>query len=661
MCGIVGAIDTTGGTIAEVDLRRMTDCVAHRGPDGEGQYAFGPVGLGHRRLSIIDLTEAGHEPMTNEDGTVVLVFNGEIYNFQQLRVELETAGHRFHSRTDTEVLVHGYEEWGEAVLDRLNGMFAFGLYDRNRRRLLLARDRYGIKPLYWTFTAGKLIFGSEIKSILAHPDVTVDVSAPALNEYFTFQNILTDLTLFEGIRLLPPGSLLSIDAEPGSQPRIRKWWDYPFDMEPLRLTEEEAADELHRLFVQAVVRQLVSDVPIGSYLSGGMDSGSITSVAGQHLPRLRTFTGGFDLSSASGLELGFDERRAAEMLANRFKTEHYETVLHAGDMEAVLPELIWHLEDLRVGQSYPNYYVARLAGKFVKVVLSGAGGDELFGGYPWRYYRGIGATSTADYLDRYYGFWQRLVSEDDKQQLFNPETRRRIGDASAFDAFRAVFDGYRGSLDGREGYVNGSLYFELKTFLHGLLVVEDKLSMAHSLETRVPFLDDDLVEFAVRLPATHKLRNLDQVGGVDENLAGKRTQYQMTTNDGKMALRRAMSRIIPPEVTDRAKQGFSAPDASWFRGESIDYINRLLRDRRAIIYEFLEPAFVAGVLDDHTSGRHNRRLLIWSLLSFEWWGRTFLGGDTATPLGVHGHRIADPRSRPAVSVPLERVSARQTP
>jgi asparagine synthase (glutamine-hydrolysing) len=619
----------------------MTDIVAHRGPDGQGHFAFGPVGLGHRRLSIIDLSDAGHEPMANEDGSVIVVFNGEIYNFKELRAELEGLGHEFHSQTDTEVLVHGYEEWGEDALLRLNGMFAFALFDRPRRRLLLARDRYGVKPLYWTSVGGKLIFGSEIKSILAHGDVSRDVSYPALNEYFSFQNTFSDLTLFDNIHLLPAGSLITIEATAGDQPRVRKWWDYPFDQEPLKIDADEAAEELHRLFVQAVVRQMVSDVPVGSYLSGGMDSGSITAIAGRHLPRLRTFTGGFDLSSASGLELGFDERRAAEMLANRFKTEHYEVVLHAGDMEAVLPELIWHLEDLRVGQSYPNYYVARLAGKFVKVALSGAGGDELFGGYPWRYYRGLDAADREDYMTRYYGFWQRLVPDADKGKLFTAETQRRIGAHSTFDTFRSVFDGFSGPLEQRDQYVNGSLYFELKTFLHGLLVVEDKLSMAHSLETRVPFLDDDLVNFAVRLPPAHKLRNLDEFQGVDENIIGKRQRYELETSDGKQVLRRAMERIIPPEVTVRAKQGFSAPDASWFRGESIDYIDRLLRNRRAMIYEFVEPRFVSDVLDDHISGRHNRRLLIWSLLSFEWWCRTFLAGAGEPTSAVAGARVAD--------------------
>jgi len=633
VCGIAGVLDTTGAPVSVAALQRMTDCVAHRGPDGEGHYAFGPVGLGHRRLAIIDLSDAAHEPMANEDGSVVLIFNGEIYNFQQLRIELESLGHQFHSQTDGEVIVHGYEVWGDDVVSHLNGMFAIAVFDRRRRRLLLARDRFGIKPLYWTFSAGKLLFASEIKSLIAHGDVAVDVSYPALNEYFSFQNIFSDLTLFEGVRLLPPASTLTIEAAPGGQPVIRQWWDYAVGVEPLRISEEEAAEELHRLFVQAVVRQTVSDVAVGSYLSGGMDSGSITAVAGRHLPRLRTFTGGFDLSSASGLELGFDERRAAEMLAAKFRTEHYEVVMHAGDMEEVLPELIWHLEDLRVGQSYPNYYVARLAGKFVKVVLSGAGGDELFGGYPWRYFRGVGAADGEDYFRRYYGFWQRLVPDEDKSTLFNSDITRRLGDLSTFDAFRSVFRGYQGPMETQDDYVNASLYFELKTFLHGLLVVEDKLSMAHSLETRVPFLDDDLVDFASRLPPSLKVRNLDRIQPVDENVAGKRVVYEHVTNDGKLVLRRAMERIIDPDVAARAKQGFSAPDASWFRGASIDYINRLLRNPRARIYEFIEPAFVEHALDDHTSGRQNRRLLIWSLLSFEWWCRTFLDGSTARDAG----------------------------
>jgi len=627
MCGIVGVLRLTDAAAQDTYLTPMLDAIAHRGPDGQGQYADGPVVLGHRRLSIIDLSEAGAQPMPNEDGSVVLSFNGEIFNFPGLREELEAAGHRFRSRTDCEVLVHGYEEWGSEVVQRLDGMFAFAIWDHQRQILFIGRDRYGVKPLYWYARNGVFIFASEIKAILAHPAVSRELCYPALNEYFSFQNIFSDLTLFDGVRLLPPGSFLTVGVD---QPlHIEQYWDYPFDREPLELSSEEAAEEVHRLFVNAVTRQLVSDVPVGAYLSGGMDSGSITAVAGRHLKRLRTFTAGFDLSSASGLELGFDERARAEFLSNLLKTEHYEVVLHAGDMEQVLPELIWHLEDLRVGQSYPNYYVARLASKFVKVVLSGAGGDELFGGYPWRYYRGVGSTDRDDYLRRYYAFWQRLVSDDDKAALFTDDTRRQIGEITTFDRFRSVFDGFHRPIEGREGYVAASLYFELKTFLPGLLVVEDKVSMAHSLETRVPFLDNELVELAVRLPAYHKLRNLDSAPVLDENLAGKRQKYELETNDGKAVLRDAMARIIPANAAGRPKQGFSAPDASWFRGDSIGYINRLLRDPSARIYEFIQPAYVERTLDEHTAGKVNHRLLIWSLLSFEWWVRSFLEGGAS--------------------------------
>lgn len=624
MCGIAGLYNLNNEPVASGLLKRMTDVIAHRGPDGEGQYADGPLGFGHRRLAIIDLSPAGQQPMANETGEVVITYNGEIYNFQKLRVELEAQGYHFHSRTDTEVVLHAYEKWGAECVTRFNGMFAFALWDQTRRRLLLARDRYGVKPLYWYCKDGVFIFASEIKAILEHPQVSRAVCYPALNEYFTFQNIFSDLTLFEGVRLLPPGCLLTLDVDGSREPRIERYWDYSFSDEATNATEEDCAEELYHSFVQAVTRQLVSDVPVGAYLSGGMDSGSINAVAVRHLSRLTTFTGGFDLSSASGLELGFDERRNAEILANLFKTEHYEVVMHAGDMEYALPKLIWHLEDLRVGQSYPNYYVARLAGRFVKVVLSGAGGDELFGGYPWRYYRALNSTGREEYLKKYYQFWQRLVPDEHKSRLFNPETLHRIGGHSAFEIFRSVFSEWKGQFKSNEDYINASLYFELKTFLHGLLVVEDKLSMAHSLETRVPFLDNDLVDLAGRIPVRYKLRNLETTIRMDENIPGKRVIYELETNDGKAVLRRAMSRLIPREIVERAKQGFSAPDATWFRGESIDYINRLLRSPKAAMYEFLEPQYVREVLDEHCSGRVNHRLLIWSLLSFESWCRCFM-------------------------------------
>jgi asparagine synthase (glutamine-hydrolysing) len=379
------------------------------------------------------------------------------------------------------------------------------------------------------------------------------------------------------------------------------------------------------LFEQAVTRQLVSDVPLGAYLSGGIDSSSVVAVASRSRGRIRTFTGGFDLSSASGLELGFDEREASEMLANQFKTEHYEVVLHAGDMEHVLPELIWHLEDLRVGQSYPNYYVAGLASRFVTVVLSGNGGDELFAGYPWRYYRGMRASTAASYYRAYYDSWQRLVPDSDRASFFTPETWRHVRHHEPFDVFRGVFAGHEPQLETPEDFVNASLYFESRTFLHGLLVVEDKLSMAHGLETRVPFLDNDFVDFATRIPARFKLRDLVNAPKMDEDEPGKLVRYyQEPTADGKIVLRDAMRAFVPSNVADRVKRGFSAPDASWFRGESIAYVNRLLRSDDARIYDYLARDYVYARLDDHMSQRANLRLFIWSLLSFEWWLRRFM-------------------------------------
>jgi asparagine synthase (glutamine-hydrolysing) len=631
MCGITGGYDLGGGPIAPPVLQRMTDAIAHRGPDGEGQYQDGPVALGSRRLAVIDLSPAGQQPMANETGDVVVVHNGEIYNFRALRALLEACGHRFRSQTDTEVIVHAYEEWGDGCVERFNGMFAFAVVDRRGRRprLLLARDRYGIKPLYYYDRGGLFLFGSEIKALLRHPAVTVRVCEPALTEYFTFQNIFSDLTLFDGIRLLPPGCTLTVD--PGATPAvsIQRYWNYRWQRDASPVPLEDASDELYRLFEQAVTRQLVADVPLGAYLSGGMDSASIVSIAMRSRGRLTTFTQGFDLSSASGLELGYDERRTAEFLSNLLKTEHYQMVMHAGDMEWVLPRVIWHLEDLRVGQCYPNFYVARLASRFVKVVLSGAGGDELFGGYPWRYWRDAGQNGQPDYLARYFGVWQRLVPTDDLPRLFTSDTYRRTGDRTPFDVFQAVFDDWSAGFETPEERINASFYFEFKTFLHGLLIVEDKLSMAHGLETRVPFLDDDLVSFAIRTPSAFKLRTGGPATPMDENLAGKRLLYELTSSDGKVLLRQAMSRLIPPEITRRAKQGFSAPDASWFRGESIEYLKQLLGDPRARIYEFLDRRYVQARIDEHTSGRANRRLFIWSLLSFEWWLRLFADGDDA--------------------------------
>ena len=621
MCGLAGVLDLRGDPVAHETVRRMTDAMAHRGPDGEGVWCDGAVGLGHRRLAIIDLTPAGRQPMVSADGRHVIIHNGEVYNFAELRLELQRLGHQFVSATDTEVVLHAFREWGRDCLNRLNGMFAFAIWDRESRELFLARDRHGVKPLYYLNDGRRFAFASEIKALLTLPGFERRLCLPAVHQYFTFQNVFSDETFFDGIRLLPQAHTLAVTS--GSVGEPAKWWDYSFGLEPLQMSEEECVDELFRRFESAAVRQLVSDVPVGSYLSGGMDSGSLTAVASRHLGRIHSFTAGFDLTSASGIELGFDERVPAEMMSHTFKTEHYEVVLHAGDMEQVMGDLIWHLEDLRVGQCYPNYYVARLASRFVKVVLSGAGGDELFGGYPWRYYQVAGSRSEDEYFRSYYGFWQRLVADENKDQLFQPSVRTALTGHSTFDVFRGVFRDHPLPLETADDYLNHALYFEARTFLHGLLVVEDKISMAHGLESRVPFLDDELVDFAMRVPVRYKVEESLLRDSMDEDDVMKRARWR-STSEGKSVLRKAMSRMIPPEIVERKKQGFSGPYDSWYRGESLEYIRRLLSSPRSRYREYLSPAFVESVISQHTSGKHNHRLLIWSLLCFEVWLRKFM-------------------------------------
>ncbi|HYC02695.1 MAG TPA: asparagine synthase (glutamine-hydrolyzing) [Azospirillaceae bacterium] len=629
MCGIAGLLNAADRPVSPVTLKRMAAALLHRGPDGGGWWAEGGAGLAHRRLAIIDLSENGMQPMATADGRYVMSYNGEIYNFAELRRELEAAGWRFQSRTDSEVLLNGFAAWGPKVLDRLNGMFAFAIWDRRERRMFLARDRYGIKPLYYATSGGHFMFASESKALLRVPELERRVDQAALYEYFSFQNFFTDRTLLDGVRMLPAGCFLEI-AQQGAGlglPRITRYWDFDFQEPETVRSKDDYLEELDHLFRQAVSRQMVSDVEVGAYLSGGMDSGSITALASRHAPLLRTFTCGFDLRSASGIELNFDERAAAEHMSYVFGTEHYEMVLKSGDMERVLPHVTWHLDEPRVGQSYPNYCISRLASKFVKVSLAGTGGDELFGGYPWRYYRSERDVTFDEFLGEYYRYWQRLVPTERMGDFFRPigATTRNLDSA---DIFRAVFPARTSRLSRPEDHVNNSLYLEAKTFLHGLLVVEDKLSMAHSLETRVPFLDNDLVDFAMRVPAHLKLGRLKENLRLNENEAGAKSAiYFQRTRDGKLLLRELMERYVPREVVEREKQGFSAPDASWFRGESIDYVRRTLLRQDAHIYNYLDRDTVHDLVGDHLEGRTNRRLLIWSLLSVENWIESFMIGS----------------------------------
>lgn len=657
MCGIVGVVALQKKTINAYGIKAMVDAIAHRGPDDAGYLFFqsGVKGkskktffqnltdnlfksinpcldsielpdvqkmihsraydifMGHRRLSIVDISAAAHQPMSDATQNVWVSYNGEIYNFKNIKQQLIKKGYSFQSESDTEVILYAYLEWGIECINHFNGMFAFALYDKTRKKFFLVRDRYGIKPLYYHLSEDKtLLFGSEIKAILPYNEYQSALDTEALIEYFTFQNLFTNKTLHRNIHILEAGHYLEIDLA-SAQISKYQYWDFNFS-EPLHVKDDrEYIEELDRLFVQAVERQLMADVDVGSYLSGGMDSGSITAIAARSLPNIQTFTIGFDLRSASGMELAFDERTQSEYMSYKFKTEHYEMVLKSGDMERCLPSFAYHLEEPRVGQSYPNYYAAKLASKFVKVVLSGTGGDELFAGYPWRYYRLANNQNFDDYIDKYYTFWQRLIPNSIIKQVFSPISQD-LSKVWTRDIFANVF---KKPITGQttEEYINHSLYFEAKTFLHGLLIVEDKLSMAHSLESRVPFLDNDLVDFAQKIPVKLKLGNLENIKHMNENEIGKLHK----TNDGKLILRKAMSQYIPRDISQAIKQGFSSPDQSWFKGESIEFVKEKLLKKNALLYQYMDYEATKKLILEHLNGCNNRRLFIWSLLNFEEW------------------------------------------
>jgi asparagine synthase (glutamine-hydrolysing) len=618
MCGIAGLLNLDGAPAEARVVQKMVRSLAHRGPDGEGLILDGPLGLGHRRLAIVDRSAAGSQPMASPCGRWLLAYNGEVYNAPELRRELESLGATFRSHSDTEVVLAALVRWGKKALARFNGMFALALWDRRSRRLLLARDRYGIKPLYcaqaYCAQAGPaFVFGSETKALLAHPALRAEIDKQALVEYFSFQNIFGERTLLRGITTVPPASWVRV--EPGRAPaEPRSYWDFDF-REPARpRREDDYADELATLFAQAVGRQLAADVPLGAYLGGGIDSASIVALASRRLAGLPTFTCGFDMDAAAQGEQGCDERSAARAIADAFGARHRDRIVRPADLERTLPALVGHLEQPRVGQSYPNFCAAELASQTVRVVLAGTGGDELFGGYPWRYLVPQRAISAAEFVDGLAARWQRVVPAAFLPDVFRPIRR----DVAGFDPRAAVEAVCRRDVGhaerlAPEDCLHHQMAFEARTFLRGLLAVEDKLSMAHGLETRVPFLDNDLVAFAMQLPAAMKVRQDD--GGAP----------------GKRILRKAARRWLPADVVERPKQGFTGPDASWFRRELRPFVERSL-DASSPIYDWLQRPAVSVLLEEHFSGAVNRRLLIWSLLSFDRFCRTFLGGADAGAL-----------------------------
>jgi asparagine synthase (glutamine-hydrolysing) len=653
MCGIAGMYHLQREAVPAHRLTAMCDAMRHRGPDDEGYVFFdirdyplasegywvekGPemprlddarewrdyfsgngqfnFALGHRRLKVIDLTDAAHQPMSNRANGIWLSYNGEIYNFRELRSDLERRGHRFFSQSDTEVVIHLYETYGIDAIRLLNGIFSFALWDGRENRLILARDRYGAKPLYYTIHNDVLYFASEVKALLQCNHITAGVDERAVSDYFTFQNTFGERTLFKNIKMLEAGYILIIQND-----RIhrRQYWDFAFENGPDR-GEDYCIEQVRTRMEQAVRRQLVADVPIGSYLSGGMDSASITAIASRSIPRLMSFTGGFDLATAVSMENFFDERKEAELLSRTFGTEHYQMVIHAGDLQWALPKVIFHAEDLRVGMSYPHYYLSRLAGKFVTVVLAGAGGDEIFAGYPWRYGRLHTIWEAGRFETQLYRYWSRLVPEYDHRDFFGENIRAT--EYSPRETLREVL-----MCCPTDDPLKKALYFDARTFLHGILVIEDKLSMAHSLESRLPFLDNELVDFALQLPNRYLFNETwSRAAGGDINLAGK------------YIMRRAMQGILPDEIVLNRKQGFSAPDQSWYMNQLVQYVRGILLGERSLDRRYFRREYVERVLEEHIKGRANHRLLIWSLLSFEWWNRIFIDktyDDAASATGM---------------------------
>jgi asparagine synthase (glutamine-hydrolysing) len=661
MCGIAGVASINKMPIDPQNLKRMCETLRHRGPDDAGYVFFRPdlgkiydggywsnftddnfkhvnenlpsfdgeyfkeefsknnfgIALGHRRLSIIDLSPSGHQPMPSSDRRYWVVFNGEIYNYREIKKELIQKNHIFQTKSDTEVLLHLWEEYGTSGIEFLNGMFAFAIYDRLNNKLTLARDRFGVKPLYYCFAKDFFVFSSEIKGILASGLIIPEIDAETMVEYFTFQNVYGKQTIFKNIKIVQPGELIILSPMCGESAKYERFHrNFPAADKSL-LKDKSIVEKVSETFQIAVTRQLISDVEVGSYLSGGMDSGSIVSVAGRTIPRLMTFTGGFDLTNVDGIEQGFDERKIAEKLSYLLQTEHYSVVLHAGDMPAAMEKITWHVDDPRVGMCHQNWYVAKLASRFVKVCLAGAGGDELFAGYPWRYKNGYGAKNFADFDNNYYNYWHRLLPPKEISNLFQPDLKKYYKTTrNKFNQVMKDAPQWQEDLDQNENILIRALYFEFKTFLQGFLVIEDRISMAHSLESRVPFLDNDLVDLSWRIPPSMKLKICEI----------KNDKKYLKSSEGKTILRTAMRSFLPIEFLHQQKQGFSPPDENWYRGPSMDYIKEILKDSRTLQRPFFDNNFVNQKLEEHFEGKRNHRLLIWSLLSIEWLQRHYIDG-----------------------------------
>jgi asparagine synthase (glutamine-hydrolysing) len=629
MCGICGkfAFDSQA-TVSPSLVKAMADSIRHRGPDDEGYYVAGQVALGFRRLSIIDL-KSGHQPLANEDDSIWIVFNGEIYNYQELRAFLLEKGHTFKTRTDTEVIVHLYEEFGPACLEKLRGMFSFAIWDQNAKTLFLARDRVGIKPLYYHLTDTALVFASEIKAILADPSVDREVAPEFIDRFLTFQYMPGEATLLKGIQKLAPGHYLLVKD---GQPVIRQYWDLRFEESAQDKSVEQAEAELLKLLSETVGQHMIADVPVGILLSGGVDSTGVLSLAADHTEKkISSFTVGF-----SGEHFA-DERPYARLAAERYGTQHYEMTISAADFAAFMPKYVWHMEEpVCEPPAIALYYVSKLAREHVTVLLSGEGGDEAFAGYSnyrnlvWleRIKRGgpllnsalaggmslgnslFGMSRFAKYVplmqDRFPDYYYSRTSNPHRTtgnglgSVYSADFRGAIDRELSIEPMRALQSRVRGL-----NTLDAMLYIDTKTWLpDDLLIKADKMTMANSIELRVPLLDHKVLEFAASLPSRLKLNGLKT----------------------KFILKKALSSRIPKEIRDRKKTGFPVPYESWLRTDLKDLVWDVLTDSRTTNRGYFSKPAVEQLLRANSNGSDYSKV-IFSLVSLELWQRTFLESE----------------------------------
>ncbi len=627
MCGIAGIAQLgTGEPVDRTLLERMTKRLAHRGPDDDGIVVEGPVGLGHRRLAIVDLSATGHQPMANEDGSIWIVFNGEVYNHRALRRRLEARGHRYRGQSDTETIVHLYEELGEACVGDLEGEFAFALWDGRRRRVLLARDRLGVKPLYYAQQAGALIFASEIKAILEHPGIPRRVDLEALYHYLTFFTTPAPSTLFAGIRKLPPGHLLAWDGE--GPPRLRPYWRLADAALRVTRTEPDWVEAVREQVELAVDARMMSDVPVGVFLSGGIDSSTALSLMARGSRRpVETFSVGFRDAPA------YNELDYARLAAGRFGARHHEVLISHEDMVDYLPSLIYHQDEpIADPVCVPLYYVSRLAHEHgVKVVQVGEGADELFAGYPgylvtlalydraWRRFtalpaplrqltyralapafRGLGRVKELDHLHRAAHaeevFWGNAIAfrELEKRALLRGPLGG--GALSSHDVVRAHLEPLDRAWPDAD-ILQRMIYLDLTLRLPELLLMRvDKITMSTSVEARVPFLDHRLVELTLGMPRGVRVRT-----------------------GPKHLLKRAIGGLLPGEILNRPKQGFAAPIREWFRGPAAALVGTRLQRSRLWDLDCFDVAHVRGLLRRHLHGRIDLSTRLWCLLNLALW------------------------------------------